>query len=126
MNSLIRQIMSTDSKVSAKAGCEFAQKIWDGEISDEVIAELTHHESDAVREALAWAVWDAQRPSIGVRWLLTDALTDRSDRVRMYAVAYVKDAVRGKDRIPILSIIRDMQHDPSPVVRRIVQEILGE
>lgn len=115
---------SGDPDVTGIASCEFAQRLWDGDVNDEVLLDFLRDESDTVRAEVAWAVADARRPKAGVEWLVSTGLGDTSPRVRYWATFYMLES-NFKFSAAAIEQMRTMANDESPDVRRNIAELIA-
>lgn len=114
---------SGDRDRVGRASCDLAQKIWDGEVSDELLIELLTDKSDVVRGQVAWAVADAHRPACGVAWLFEHGLYDKSAPVRrwaMFALGEESGAISLSHKARAVQMLEDESENVKCIARKVV------
>ena len=95
-------LASSDASAVGRAFADFAQKLWDGEVDDASLLSLLQDPSNRVRSEVAWAIADAHRPPIGVKWLFDVGLHDRADAVKFWATQCLQQ--QSLKTLPVLDL----------------------
>jgi HEAT repeat protein len=118
-------VSSKDYHRIGRASCDLAQRIWDGEVSDELLIELLTDKNDVVRSQIAWAVADAHRPACGVAWLFEHGLYDKSAAVRrwaMFALGEESGVISPSHKARAVEMLEDESENVRRIARKVVDQ----
>lgn len=107
-----------------KAGADLAQIIWNEQLTDARVVQLLNDNSELLRGEVAWAVADADRPTMAVEWLLEHGLWDTCSAVRFWTLKLIDDKRLGASTDSCR--LRQLLCDPDVGVRALAERVLNQ